>query len=89
MVVEQTQVTIKSDKVVSKFLDYMSTYSNATIFYSVSDIVLHIDSDASYLSLPHAFSRAAENYFLSNKFTNPVLSTANPPRPNGPIYILC
>ena len=48
---EQTQITVKTDKAVSKLLDYTSTYPNATIFYSASDMVLHIDSDVSYLNL--------------------------------------
>ena len=52
-------------------------------------MVLHIDSDASYLSLPHARSRAAGHYFLSNQSTNPHLPPSTPPIPNGPIYTLC
>lgn len=66
----------------------MNTYPNVTIVYSASDIVLHIDCDASYRSLPHARGRAIGNYFLSNKSSNPLPSTA-PSRSNGPIYVLC
>ena len=86
---EQTQATIKTDKAVSKLLDYMSTFPNAAIHYSASDMVLHIDSDVSYLSLPHARSRATGHYFLSNKSTSPHLPPPTPPTPNGPIYTLC
>ena len=86
---EQTNATIKTDKAVSKLLDYMSTFPNAAIHYSDSDMVLHIDSGASYLSLPHARSCTAGHYFLSNKSTNPPLPPSTPPLPNGPIYTLC
>ena len=58
-------------------------------FYSASDMILHIDSDATYLSLPHTRGQAVGHYFLSNKFTNPPLPPTTPPRPNGYIYILC
>ena len=67
----------------------MFIFPNAAIHYSASDMVLHIDSDASYLSLPHARSCAAGHYFLSNKSTNPHLPSSTPPTPNGPIYTLC
>ena len=59
---EQSAPTIKIDKAVSKLLDLCSTYPNTCICYSASDMVLHIDSDASYLSLPLARSRTAGDY---------------------------
>ena len=86
---EQTQSTIKIDKAVSKLLDYMSTFPNAVIHYSASEMVLHIDFDASYLSFPHARSCAAGHYFLSTKSPNPHLPPSTPPKPNDPIYTLC
>ena len=52
-------------------------------------MVRHIDSDASYLSLPQARSRAAGHYSLSNASSNPLLPSQTQPTPNGPIYILC
>ena len=52
-------------------------------------MVLHIDSDASYLSLPQARSRAAGHYFLSNASSDPLLPSQTQPTPNGPIYTLC
>ena len=52
-------------------------------------MVLHIDYDASYLSLPQDRSRAAGHYFLSNASSDPLLPPQTQPTPNGPIYTLC
>ena len=52
-------------------------------------MVLHIDSDASYLSLPHARSRAEGHYYLSNASPNPSLPPTNSPKRNAAIYTLC
>ena len=52
-------------------------------------MVLHIDSDASYLSLPHARSRVAGHCYLSNASPNPSLPSPNSPKRNGAIYTLC
>ena len=68
---------MKTDKAVSRLLDYMNIYTNNTILYSSSDMILHIDSNASYFSVPHTHSRAAGYYFLSNASTSPNL----PPTP--------
>ena len=51
-------------------------------------MVLHIDSDASHLSLPHARSRTVGHYFLNNKCINPHLPPSTQPTPNGHIYTL-
>jgi hypothetical protein len=48
-------------------LDYLATHPDATIRYHASDMVLHIHSDASYLSVSHARSRHGGIFFLGNK----------------------
>ena len=48
-------------------LNYTATHPNATICYTTSDMILHIHSDASYLSKPRARSRAGGHYFLGDK----------------------
>ena len=52
-------------------------------------MVIHIDSDASYLSLYQARIQAARYYFLSDASSNHLLPPQTQPTPNGPIYILC
>ena len=68
-------------------LDFLSTNPNAIIRYHASDMVLHVDSDAAYLVLPHARSRIAGHYFLSD--TPPPNPTLPNPSPNGPLHTEC
>jgi hypothetical protein len=46
---EQTKVTEKTQAATNKLLDYLATHPYATIRYHASDMILHINSDASYL----------------------------------------
>jgi hypothetical protein len=48
-------------------LDYLATHPDATIRYHASDMVLHIHSNASYLSVSNARSRLGGLFFLGNK----------------------
>jgi hypothetical protein len=48
-------------------LDYLATHPDATIRYHASDMVLHIHSNASYLSVSNAQSRLGGMFFLGNK----------------------
>jgi hypothetical protein len=68
-------------------LDYLATHPDAKIRYHASDMVLAVCSDAAYLVLPNARSRAAGHFFL----TNLPSATTSPPRPdpNGAIHVLC
>jgi hypothetical protein len=44
-------------------LRYAATHPDAILRYTHSDMVLHIHSDASYLSAPEARSRAGGHHF--------------------------
>jgi hypothetical protein len=48
-------------------LDYLATHPQATIRYHASDMILHIHSDVSYLSVSNARSRLRGLFFLGNK----------------------
>ena len=51
-------------------MDYTAAYKDTSIRYYASDMVLEVDSDASYLVLSKARSRYAGYYrFLHNKTT--------------------
>ena len=78
---EQIKATTKTQEKVNHLLDYMATNPNATIEYKASDMILHVHSDASYLSLSKACSRAAGIHFLSTKPPIPHqnMLTYNPP----------
>ena len=49
-----------------QLLDYMATNPNAMVQYQASDMVLNIQSDASYLSAPKAHSRAGGYFFMDS-----------------------
>jgi hypothetical protein len=57
---EQTKSTEKTPAAVDQFLDYLATRPDAPIRYHKSDMILHIHSDASYLSFSHAGSSREE-----------------------------
>jgi hypothetical protein len=64
---EQTKATEKMQAATNKMLDYLATHPDATIGYHASDMVLHIHSDAYYLSVSNARSRLGGLFFLGNK----------------------
>jgi hypothetical protein len=51
---EQTKATQKTQAATNQLLDYLTTNPDATIRYHASDMILHIHSDASYLSVSNA-----------------------------------
>jgi hypothetical protein len=65
---EQTKATEKTRAATKKMLDYLATQPDATIRYHASDMILHIHSDASYLSVLNARSRLGGLFFLGNRF---------------------
>jgi hypothetical protein len=68
-------------------LDYLSTHPDAKIRYHASDMVLAVCSDAAYLVLPNARSRAAGHFFLTD--LPGALSTPPSPKPKGAVHVLC
>jgi hypothetical protein len=54
---EQTKATEKTQSVTNQLLDYLAIHPDATIRYHASKMILHIHSDASYLSVSNARSR--------------------------------
>jgi hypothetical protein len=64
---EQTKATEKTQAATNQLLDYLATHPDATIRYRASNIILHIHSDASYLSVSNARSRLGGRFFLGKK----------------------
>jgi hypothetical protein len=62
-----TEVT--ADKVI-KLLNYCNTHPETKIRYNASDMILHIHSDASYLSENEAKSRAGAFFHMGNTTKN-------------------
>jgi hypothetical protein len=57
LAMEQTKATEKTQAATNQLLDYLVTHPDATIRYHASDMILHIHSDASYLSVSNARRR--------------------------------
>jgi hypothetical protein len=72
---EQTRATEKTKAATNQMLDYLDTHPDSTIRCHASDMVLHIHSDASYLSVSNARSRLGGLFFLGN--TSPGQDTLN------------
>jgi hypothetical protein len=64
---EQTKATEKTQAATSKLLDYLATHPDATIRYHASDMILHIHSEASYLSVSNARSCLGGLFFCGDK----------------------
>jgi hypothetical protein len=64
---EQTKATEKTQAATNQLLDYLATYPDATIRYHALDMILHIHSDASYLSVSNARSRKGGLFFCGSK----------------------
>jgi hypothetical protein len=76
----------------TQLLNYAATHPDATVRYHASGMILHVHSDASYLSAPKARSRAGGYFFLSGGYTPPDVApspTADPPPVNGSIHTPC
>jgi hypothetical protein len=65
---EQTKATEKTQAAMNQLLDYLSTHPDAAIRYHASDMILHIHSDASHLSVSNARSRLSGLFFFGDKF---------------------
>jgi hypothetical protein len=84
-----TQATMQA---VTHLLNYAATHPVATIRYVASDMCLHVDSDASYLSVSKARSRIAGFHYLSSRPRDPnkaPASTDPMPPSNGAVLTPC
>ena len=68
---EKSQATKNTAKKVAKLLNYLASNPLLEIQYRASEMKLVINSDASYLSVSQAKSRASGIHFLSEGPPNP------------------
>jgi hypothetical protein len=64
---EQTKATEKTQAATNQLLDYLVNHPDATIRYHASNMILHIHSDASYLSVSNTRSGLGGLLFMGNK----------------------
>ena len=63
-------------------LDYSATYLNSILRYKDSNMVLHVDSDTTYITITEERSCYAGHFYLSD-WPSPIPIKTNPER-NGP-----
>jgi hypothetical protein len=81
---QQKAPTTNTMDAVNHLLDYCATHPDAVIRFHSSDMILHVESDASYLSEPNAKSRAAGFHYLSQ---NPHGENIPFPEINGAVLV--
>ena len=79
----QATGTTTTAAAVTWLLDYAATYPNAIIRYNASQMIIRINSDASYHSDPESRSRAGGHFFLGSKNHNDTSKN------NGAIHTTC
>ena len=82
---EQSQATKATMEKLAQLLNYCAVHPNATVRFTASDMILAVESDASYLSVVKGRSRTAGYFFLTNKRTSP----NDPYKSNGAVHVLC
>ena len=81
---QQNKPTQKVKEKCTRLLDYVATYPHPILRFYASDMILTVESDAAYLVLPKARSRAAGFFYLHN------YPTSQPhPTLNGAILVEC
>jgi hypothetical protein len=83
----QSKATVHTTAAVTQLLNYFARTPMSS--YWASGMILHIHSDASYLSEPKARSRAGSHFFLSSQPRVPFNSPVNPRPCNGPVHTTC
>ena len=78
--IAETKGTLSTTRELKKFLNYCASNIYAKIIYRKSDMILTVESDASYLVEPKSRSKAAGCFYLGNKdgkfFNGPIFIVA-------------
>jgi hypothetical protein len=77
----QAKATIATEQVVNLLLNYVATYSNDSIVYCASNMILCAHADAGFLNKTNSCSRAGAHIYLSEnnpflQFNGAILSIA-------------
>jgi hypothetical protein len=85
---QQAKATVETMKGVVHLLNYCATHPDATVRFIACDMILHVESDASYLTSPRARSRAGGYHYLGNAPTKHT-ETDTTQQSNGAVNVLC
>ena len=86
---QQANPTHNNKASITYFLNYAASNPTYIVQYKSSDMVLHIDSDVSYLSEPRSSSRTGVYYYLRSLTSDPTKNPKISPPENGPIHTEC
>ena len=81
---EKAAATENTEIKVLKLLNYLATHPEAKIRFHATDMILNIQSDASYLSETRARSRLAGYFFLGRNIVK-----GEKIKMNGNIFVSC
>jgi len=85
---QQSRATLDTIKATTQLLNYCATNPDATVRFTASNMILHIVSDASYLSASGARSRLGGYFFMSQPLQrSPPLPDDLAPAFNGPVLV--
>ena len=83
----QSRPTRDTKETARMLLDYAATYPDEILRYKANYMVLHVDLDAAYFTMPEARSRCAGHFYLSNwPSLSPIKLNADI---NGPMHTNC
>ena len=85
LAVAQTKITDETALALTKLINYACTHPNATLRYVASNMILHIYSDASYVSETKSCSRVNGLFTLTSRAANTTKPPIATPTPNGAI----
>ena len=80
----QASPTEDTKRKTEMLMDYIHTYPDAVLRFQASDMILTMETDAAYLVLPQARSRAAAWFIFGN---DP--NTHQHPMTNAPVHVMC
>ena len=86
---EHSRETSKTMYEVQQLLDYLTSNTNATIWYHASGMILFIHSDASYLLVTKARSIASGVFFLSDPKPDTITFSDYTPILKWFIFVMC
>ena len=86
---EKSNSTEATAKAVTHLLNYAAPHSEAITRYHSSGMIIHIHSDASFLSEPVEKSISVRYHYLVTASVDPKQSPPNQPPLNGPVNVEC